>query len=317
MPIPRLPRPVVVVAAILLPTIAFFALRARFVERFESWTGPAEWIWWSNRIVRPEPKAFVAARAFTLSKTGPAELRVSGDREFVVYLNGNRIGGGRGGKGFPLRRYEVGSLLVRGENRIAIELRSPDSVGGAIASLSIAGLSEWFLATDSSWSIHDDWEEGVRPGRVGVRSAGKPAASWGRPPMNPWGYPKPSRLERIPRSGTAAHEAVRLESTDTGVRRLFRVSGGGEASGILVIRFEGRGARVFRYAVFRAAELSSNRAGSTVDGLRGDSVGICPAGKGYWDSVGRVTISALLIESREAGDVSTVEVVPSEEPVTF
>lgn len=316
---PVVPRSARIVVALLLPVVAFFWLRGRFLEKFENWTGPAEWIWSTTRVVRPEPRAVVFVRSFRMAQRGRAELRLSGDREFVVSLNGRRIGGGRGGAGFPLRRWDVGDLLVPGENRLAVEVRSHDGVGGLVGSLAVEGVSESFVVTDGRWKVIDDWEAAIHP-RARDDLAGWPAVkSWGRPPMNPWGYPKPGTLERT--LTVPPGEPVALREVPASRGRAFVLDGSVEGAGLLVIRMSGRTGYAFDYAVRRSgekiAEAPSSPAGSSAVRTSISALAVVPAGKPFWDSPGRVSMTGLWIGGADAAAVESVSLIPSSEPFVF
>src|SRR5436305_12000552 len=83
-------------------------------------TGAAEWIWAPlGRTV--EPLAFYAARDFDLAAPpAAARLLAAADEEYVLYLNGRRVGSGGTPAGARplLDAYEVAPLLRRGANRL-------------------------------------------------------------------------------------------------------------------------------------------------------------------------------------------------------
>ncbi|HXU45199.1 MAG TPA: hypothetical protein VN783_06720 [Thermoanaerobaculia bacterium] len=161
-------------------------------------TGTAEWIWSGDGRKELGPTAFWAARDFELpALPASARLLVQADPEYVLWLNGRRIGSGTFHKGDPLDLYEVAPFLEPGRNRILAELRSDHGTGGFLASLVDGATGRRLLATDSRWQIlrRDD------PGLLrGLRSldGGTPAYSWSYPPLGRWGMPRPGPVRRPP-----------------------------------------------------------------------------------------------------------------------
>jgi len=152
-------------------------------------TGAAEWIWAPLPRDFKRPVAFWAVRDFELGEEpGRASLLVTADEEYVVWLNGARVGSNRRAAGRPLDRYDVGSLLVPAGNRLAVELRSSRGQGGLLAALDLGDGHEP-LVSDASWRVLRRDAPGVREGWAPV-GGGEPAASWGRPPVGRWGLPE-------------------------------------------------------------------------------------------------------------------------------
>ena len=103
-------------------------------------TGAAEWIWSPGPRDRSAPTAFFVAADFELDAVpAAAELSALADEEYVLYLNGRRVGSNSYSPGAPFDVYEVASLLRPGANRLAAELRSGRGSGGFLASLRDGG----------------------------------------------------------------------------------------------------------------------------------------------------------------------------------
>lgn len=149
----------------------------------------AEWIWVEGRLPQyTGPRAFTAYRDFELPEaSGEVELRVLADEEYLVYLDGRRIGSNVYRPGAPMDRYRVGDLLGPGRHRLAVELRSGRGAGGLLLALVDSETGRTLLATDSSWSTFAHYHPGVLEGWWPM-SEGVPALSWGPPPTGRWGW---------------------------------------------------------------------------------------------------------------------------------
>ncbi len=205
-------------------------------------TGDAEWIWAELPERLPSPSAFYLVRDFQVPPEladpelagmkladsapppGPAgprppvpRLLVQGDEEYVLHLNGRRLGSNRYRSGAPLDVYPLYGLLLPGVNRFAVELRSSRGAGGFLAALDTGG-GEPLLVSDSSWRVVRRYAPGLVEGWLplpelapaagadGVAGEGdavegdavKAAAavtaerpiSWGHPPVGRWGRPQ-------------------------------------------------------------------------------------------------------------------------------
>lgn len=156
-------------------------------------TGKAQWIWKKADHKNYQPTAFYAIRDFELeSPPARARLLVTADEEYVLTLNGKRIGAGAYQRGVPLDVYEVGPLLLPGGNRLVAELRSARGAGGFLASLEDAATGRQLVATDEEWRILHHHELGLLRGWLPI-GGGEPAFSWGYPPIGRWGSPRPGR----------------------------------------------------------------------------------------------------------------------------
>lgn len=163
-------------------------------------TGEAAWIWAGLPVSYTEPVAFWAVRDFRVGEVpARAELAILADEEYVVHLNGKRVGSNRYAPGAPVDRYRVEELLVPGGNRLAVELRSGRGSGGLLARLDLGGEGR-AIVTDETWRIvrrhHPGLLRGWLPvGRPGEEGAEEPYL-WGRPPVGRWG--RPERVRDVP-----------------------------------------------------------------------------------------------------------------------
>ena len=149
-------------------------------------TRGAEWIWAAGN--GGGATAFYAARDFEVAAPPPAaRLWVQADEEYVLFLNGRRLGSGRYAPGAPLDGYAVGTLLRPGWNRVVAELRSSRGAGGFLAVLD-AGADEPALVSDPAWRVFRGERRGLLHGWLALE-AGEPARSWGAPPTGRWGAP--------------------------------------------------------------------------------------------------------------------------------
>ena len=114
---------------------------------------------------------------------------ITADEEYVVTLNGKRIGAGAFAPGAPLDVYEAGPLLLPGGNRLLVELRSGDGTGGLLASLVDEATGRQIVGTDDGWRILPAHQLGLVRGWMPI-GAGEPAFAWGYPPIGRWGSPK-------------------------------------------------------------------------------------------------------------------------------
>jgi hypothetical protein len=150
-------------------------------------TGDAQWMWMTDALERVHPVAglFVAPLELAAPPSS-ALLKVCGDREYVVYINGTAAACGWNRPGFNLDLYEVGHLLHQGTNAVAVEVRSPTPAGGVLLALDVAGVGLNVLVSGPAFSLRRRF------------ALGAPAADdapvpvmWGSPPRFPWGYPAP------------------------------------------------------------------------------------------------------------------------------
>ncbi len=171
---------------VLAAVAAEYGVRAWFAHR--SPAPEAEWIWTQGRLPRyTGPRAFYAYRDFEVSVASrETELRILADEEYLVYLDGRRIGSNVYRTDAALDRYRVGDLLGPGRHRLAVELRSGRGAGGLLLTLVDPRTERVLVATDASWRTFEHYHPGVLEGWLPT-SQGGPVVSWGRPPTGRWG----------------------------------------------------------------------------------------------------------------------------------
>jgi hypothetical protein len=241
---------VLAVGLLALGTRAVSALVARLTLP----TGAARWIWVERERTDRSPAAFYAVRDFFLDAVPPrARLLALADPEYVLTLNGKRIGAGQYvpmDSGPPVARmdaYEVGDLLQVGGNRLIVELRSDRGAGGFLAALQ-DGDGKTLVRTDGDWRIFERHHFGLLRGWLPLGPSGglesEPAFSWGLPPIGRWGRPeagpvRPRLSELIqgqPVSGTRL-AAPRIPALPpTSAQRMALFDWGREVTGYLVLQ---------------------------------------------------------------------------------
>jgi len=186
--------PVFVILGVLLLALGERTLR-EFLSRSTLPTGAAQWIWESRDHRDLSPAAFYAVRDFTLD-TVPARARliVSGDPEYILYLNGERVGTGAWRRGVRLDVWEVAPLLQPGGNRLLAEIRSDNGNGGFLLSLEDEERGRQIVGSDESWRVFHEHQLGVVRGWLPLSGAFSPpsaaASCWGMPSLGRWGRPR-------------------------------------------------------------------------------------------------------------------------------
>jgi hypothetical protein len=176
----------IVAAAVFLFTAAFSTLHSTYAQKFYDVTGHAQWIWASHRMSDDVPVAFYAARDFDLpDKRYFTHLKVLGDPEYTVYLNGAEIAARHVGEERTLDLYDVSQLVKTGRNRIVIAVRAPRGVGGLLASIDIAPEVANWVVTDGSWKIYRKWTPRLLQRDLPI--AARPIVV-GEPPIGRWNY---------------------------------------------------------------------------------------------------------------------------------
>jgi hypothetical protein len=172
------------IGAALVACSAALALYRHHEDRLHPATGRAQWIWYARAGRKPSPLRFYATREVVLAGSPRrAEARFLVDPEYVLYVNGQRVGAGSRRHGDALDVLDLAAFLHPGSNRIAIEAASDDGVGGILFSVAGEGLDPDAFASNSRWRVSLDAAAVTQGGGVA-------AVVWGRPPQYPWGYPE-------------------------------------------------------------------------------------------------------------------------------
>ena len=178
--------------------IALLAVGALLLAVSERWLAPrvvagrspsgtAQWIWVAPDRQGVTPLAFQAARDFELdSPPGEARLHVLADEEYLVYLNGVRVGGNRYRPGAGSDSYRVAPLLVAGANRLLVEVRSGRRAGGLLVRLACdSGLE---IVSGPEWRILLRYRERHLDPANRLEETRSPRL-WGGPPTGRWRLP--------------------------------------------------------------------------------------------------------------------------------
>jgi hypothetical protein len=201
-----------VVAFLFLFTAGFAHLQGVYSHKFFGITGEARWIWAQHRMSSNEPVAFFATRDFALpEKRYFTHLKIAGDPEYTVYLNGRQIAALRGGENRQLDHYDISGLVKTGRNRLVVAVRAPQGMGGLLASIDIAPETQNWLVTDGSWKIYREWHPDLlRRDPPGTGS--EPPQLVGQPPIGRWNYLGIGRraIETPPEKVQAPREAFDL-----------------------------------------------------------------------------------------------------------
>lgn len=178
----------IVVAFVFVFTAAFALLERTYSQKFFDITGNAKWIWAQHRMSDDVPVAFFAAREFDLPERRIfTHLKILGDPEYTVYINGQEIAGRRVGEERALDVYDISSIVKTGTNRVVIAVRAPRGVGGLIAAIDIAPETRNWVVTDARWKIYRQWDPTLLFADVANVRAERPAII-GEPPVGRWNY---------------------------------------------------------------------------------------------------------------------------------
>src|SRR5688572_15840532 len=157
-----------------------------------------------------EPVAFFAARELVLPERRLyTHLKVIGDPEYAVYVNGRELAGRRlAGRRMThvderLDLYDISQFVQTGRNRIVIAVRAPAGIGGLLASIDLAPENQNWLVTNADWKIYRQWHpELFRRDPPGV--PWEPPQIVGAPPVGRWNYLQVVRRE----TGVASTDVV-------------------------------------------------------------------------------------------------------------
>lgn len=174
--------------ALLLLFTGFVRLHEFFSHKFYSNTGKAQWIWFDHPLASEQPVAFFAVRDFQLpERRDYVKLKVAGDPEYTLYMNGIEVGGTRDAEKSLLDVYDVTAIARTGHNRIVAALRSANGVGGFLLSADISRSRENLLVSGAEWKVFSEWSSDliVRDSRS---EKPVPPLVIGAPPVGRWNY---------------------------------------------------------------------------------------------------------------------------------
>jgi len=206
---------------------AFSRLDLLYSGKFLDVTGRAEWIWPQHRLSLNVPVAFFAARDFDLPANRRfTHIKVFGDPEYTLYFNGREIGARRVGEESTVDVYDVSKLARDRGNRIVIGARSPNGVGGVIASVDIAAEYQNIVPTGREWTIVRQWRDDLLLRDPPPQSRSAPM-ELGRPPIGRWNY-------LTAREGTFAPAVQRILQPQSAVRFKTAIPTVEDRSGVLI-----------------------------------------------------------------------------------
>jgi hypothetical protein len=167
--------------------LAAITVHAFWTRELSHLTGRAQWIWVTDVLSPIHTQGALFVAKLRLETPPPAALlKVCGDREYVIYINGTPAACGWSRPGFRLDLFDVGHLLHQGENVIAAEVRSPTPVGGLLLALDVDGVGRNILVSGPDFVARSRFSLAATDA-----SDGAVPVLWGMPPRFPWGYPKP------------------------------------------------------------------------------------------------------------------------------
>jgi hypothetical protein len=178
---------VVTIGTLVAVMVGGLALHRFWRRELSHITGAAEWIWVTDALEWTYPACGLFVTTLTLdAPPGRALLKVCGDREYVVYVNGSAAACGWSRPGFRLDLYDIAHLLRQGENVIATEVRSPTPAGGLLLALDVGDVGHNIVVSGPQFVLRERFSLAAKAGG----DAPIPVV-WGAPPHYPWGYPEP------------------------------------------------------------------------------------------------------------------------------
>ncbi|HEX7828794.1 MAG TPA: hypothetical protein VF787_04030 [Thermoanaerobaculia bacterium] len=177
----------IVFAFLFVLTAGFSHLVRTYSQKFYDVTGEARWIWAQHPMNTSEPVAFFAARDFDLPEQRIfTQIKVLGDPEYTLYVNGQKIAGQLVGEDRKIHLFDISDLVKTGRNRVVIGVRAAQGFGGLIAAIDIAPETRNWVVTDSSWRIYRRWDPALLAKDL--------ATDWespliiGEPPVGRWNF---------------------------------------------------------------------------------------------------------------------------------
>lgn len=137
-------------------SVQFCVLLAGIAIAIPASAEEAQWIWQTNTTIDqgvPVGEQTYFRKTINLRKLGKAEVEITADDEFELFINGQSVGGGDNRD--EMVTFEVGDLLQIGRNVIAVRVQNNQGEHAAMAarvSIQPDGESRWFnFNSDASW----------------------------------------------------------------------------------------------------------------------------------------------------------------------
>lgn len=177
----------IVLAFVFVFTAAFSHLAAVYSQKFYDRTAPAQLLWARHPMSANEPVAFFAAREVDLPANRVyVRLKLLGDPEYTLYVNGREIAGRLVGEDRALDYYDLSSVMQTGRNRIVVAVRAPKGVGAFLAALDLAPETENWVVSDREWKIYRRWDPLIL--QYDVAGQWERPAIVGAPPAGRWNF---------------------------------------------------------------------------------------------------------------------------------
>lgn len=178
----------IVLAFVIVFTTAFAYLERVYSQKFFDITGEAQWIWAQHRMSSNEPVAFFATRDFELpERRFFTHLKLLGDPEYTVWINGRELAHRQVGEQRSLDLYDISDFVRTGRNRVVVGVRSAAGIGGLIAAIDIGPEAANWIVTDGAWRIHRSWSPDL-PLREPKAGRWERPLIIGEPPTGRWNY---------------------------------------------------------------------------------------------------------------------------------
>ena len=217
-----------VLAFLFVFTAAFSHLAGVYSQKFHDRTAPAQLLWARHPMSANEPLAFFAARDLTLPPNRIyARLKVLGDPEYTLYVNGREIAARFVGEDRALDYYDLSEVLQTGRNRIVIAVRAPKGVGALLAALDLAPETENWLVTDAQWKIYRRWDPLIL--HYDVAGQWESPAIIGAPPIGRWNFLEIAKRDAEPPAQTVIEAKETFEYI--GLLPTIRTEGGISVAG--------------------------------------------------------------------------------------
>jgi len=119
------------------------------------WKG-SRWIWQPATLAAPDPgnAPIHLRRTFELKeKPASAEIHVTVDNKYELFVNGKSLGGD--GNWNTAERYDIGKLLTRGRNAVALKATNQGGPAGAIVwmRINLPDAKRLTFGTDRKWRV--------------------------------------------------------------------------------------------------------------------------------------------------------------------